>query len=88
MDEHDLRLDGNGIAGLLTEVFAVEATSAPRRCQSCGATNPVGAHLAYQGAGTVLRCPACGDVALRVVALGEHRGVRLEGTWMLDRSAI
>ena len=34
-----------------------------RRCHSCGAENALGAHRAYQGAGVVLRCPACADVA-------------------------
>ena len=41
-------------------------TGPPRRCQSCGAVNVIAAHRAYHGAGVVLRCPACADVALRI----------------------
>ena len=58
----EVHTDGNGVAGLLSEVLAVEVTAVQRRCHSCGAENALGAHLAYQGAGVVLRCPACADV--------------------------
>ena len=40
MDE--LMLDGNAVAGLLQEVFAVEMTTAIGRVPGCGATEPVG----------------------------------------------
>jgi hypothetical protein len=76
-----LTLDGNGIAGLLREVFGTEMTAVPRGCQSCGAVNPLAAHRAYQAAGTVLRCPACADIALTVVAAGDQLVVRMHGTW-------
>ena len=33
----DLHTDGNGIAGLLAEILAVDATTMLRRCRSCGA---------------------------------------------------
>ena len=38
-----LMLDGNAVAGLLQEVFAVEMTTAIETCNACGATNEVGA---------------------------------------------
>ena len=41
MDE--LMLDGNAVAGLLGEVFAVEMTTAIGTCGNCGATDAVGA---------------------------------------------
>ena len=47
----EVHTDGNGVAGLLSEVFAVEVTTVQRRCHSCGAENALGAHRAYQGAG-------------------------------------
>jgi Zn finger protein HypA/HybF involved in hydrogenase expression len=62
----EVHTDGNGVAGLLSEVLAVEVTTMQRRCQSCGAENALGAHRAYHGAGIVLRCPACADVAVRI----------------------
>jgi hypothetical protein len=74
--------DGSGVAGLLQEIFASEITSIERICQSCGSRNPTGAHRAYTGAGVVLRCPACEDVALRIGMLPSQRVVELRGTWI------
>ena len=57
-----LMLDGNAVAGLLQEVFAVEMTTALETCAGCGATEPIGAVHVYRGAGFVLRCPHCENV--------------------------
>ena len=84
MTEQDLWLDGNGIAGLLVEVFGAEMTTISRRCQSCGQRNAVGAHRAYAGAGTVLRCPVCGDVALIIATLPDRYVVEMRGAWRLE----
>ena len=56
-------IDGNGLAGLLTELLGTEATTLERRCQGCGDVHPLGAHRAYEGAAWVLRCPGCSAVA-------------------------
>jgi hypothetical protein len=73
MEDADLRVDGNAVAGLLSEIFVYEMTAARGTCASCGAVAPVGAVLAYvEGPGTVLRCPACGAVLMRVVRHGER----------------
>jgi uncharacterized Zn finger protein len=77
-------LDGNALAGLLHELFGTELTGLPRGCQSCGQVHPIGAHRLYHGAGTVLRCPACGDVALRVVKLRDRHILHLDGAWRID----
>lgn len=62
-----LRLDGNAAAGILSEIFAVDLTTARAMCASCGATREVGALLVYaHGMGTVVRCPSCDAVVLRV----------------------
>lgn len=84
MDDDARWLDGNAIAGLLAELFGTEMTGVPRGCASCGATNAVGAHRAYRGAGIVLRCPACGDVALCVSEGRDRRLVHLTGSWTLE----
>ena len=65
MDE--LMLDGNAVAGLLREVFAVEMTTAVGTCASCGAAGPIGAVHVYRGAGIVLRCPHCDNVLAKIV---------------------
>jgi Family of unknown function (DUF6510) len=67
MDDRDLRLDGNAVAGMLSEVLAVEPTLGMAACAGCGASNQVGALLAYvHGMGAVLHCPGCDAVMLRV----------------------
>ncbi|WP_158850350.1 DUF6510 family protein [Saccharothrix deserti] len=59
-------VDGNALAGPLTEVFAVDITTARARCTSCGATGPVAALRVYGRApALVARCPGCAAVVLR-----------------------
>jgi len=84
MTDEGLWLDGNALGGLLNEVLGAELTDTQRRCQSCGAVSAIGAHRLYRGAGEVLRCPACGDLALCIVTLPDRYVVRLTGTWQLE----
>jgi hypothetical protein len=75
MDE--LRLDGNGIGGLLAEVFAPEPTAGAGTCNGCGASGAVGElHVYVHAPGVVVRCPSCDAVLLRVV--------RARGRYLLD----
>jgi hypothetical protein len=60
-------LDGNAVAGLLQEVFAVEMTTAIGTCGSCGAAEAVGAIHVFRGAGIVLRCPHCDNTLVKIV---------------------
>jgi Zn finger protein HypA/HybF involved in hydrogenase expression len=70
MDE--LMLDGNGVAGMLQEVFAVEMTTAIGECRACGATDEIGSLHVFRGAGIVMRCPHC-ENALVTIVRGETR---------------
>jgi hypothetical protein len=88
MDEAELHTDGNGIAGLLQEVFVGEVTTARRVCDGCGQEFAIGAHRAYAGAGPVLRCPGCGDVAATVVVLPDEYVIGLHGAWRLARGDV
>jgi hypothetical protein len=64
--DSELRLDGNGVAGILDEMLSVEATTVLARCGSCGAERALGAVHAYvQCPGVVLRCPGCSAVLMR-----------------------
>ncbi len=62
-----LMLDGNAVAGLLQEVFAVEMTTAIGTCGDCGAAEPVGAVHVFRGAGVVMRCPHCDNALMTIV---------------------
>ena len=79
-----LMVDGNSIAGLLREVFAVEMTSALGTCGSCGAVEPIGAAHVYRGAGIVVRCPHCGHELAKIVAGGERIWIALAGMRSLE----
>jgi uncharacterized Zn finger protein len=79
--------DGNAIAGVLEEIFGTEVTAESRSCQSCGATRAIGAHLLYSGAGQVLRCPNCGDMAATIVDHGGEYRVALLGAWSVQPPA-
>jgi len=86
MNEQAFWLDGNALAGLLQELFGSELTDMPHGCGSCGAVRAIGAHRLYRGAGLVLRCPVCSEIAL-VVATGRNdRVVHLAGTWRMEMS--
>jgi hypothetical protein len=80
-----MHTDGNELAGVLQELFGTEASAALRRCASCRGQSAVGAHPLYHGAGLVLRCPDCGDVAASIVARDGGYAVTLRGTWLLTR---
>jgi hypothetical protein len=79
-------LDGNAIAGLLGEVFAVDMTTVMGTCGNCGATEPVGAMHVFRGAGIVLRCPHCDHVMMKIVDSGARMWMDPGGLSMLEIS--
>jgi hypothetical protein len=88
MSSDEVRLDGNAVAGLLGEVFALEVTAAEGTCASCGALAPLGAVLAYVRApGVVLRCPRCEAVLLRIATARSRYWLDLRGLRSLELRA-
>ena len=82
MDE--LMLDGNAIAGMLTEVFAHEMTTAVVTCGNCGAAMAVGATHVFRGAGIVLRCPHCDNALVKIVEGGTRMWMDFGGMQTLE----
>lgn len=81
----DMKLDGNAIGGLLREIFTMEMTNAQSTCAGCGAVNAVGRVEVYVHApGTVVRCPDCGAVLMRIVRGRGRYWVDLTGTRCLE----
>ena len=63
-----LMLDGNGVGGMLSEIFSAEMTAAPTECAACGRHSEMGELLAFTHApGVVLRCPSCEAAMVRLV---------------------
>src|SRR5258708_8858178 len=68
METADMKLDGNAIGGLLREIFTMEMTTAEATCAGCGAVKAVAQVAVYVKApGTVVRCPDCEHVLMRIV---------------------
>lgn len=85
-DQRDRRLDGNAAAGVLTEVLAMDPTTAMATCAHCGGRAALGGHLVYADApALVLRCPTCMQVVLRCAS--DEAGLRLEMSGVLLLSA-
>ena len=81
MDGDEHRLDGNAAGGVLTEVFAVEMTTAEVVCGNCRGTAPVGAAMVYaHGMGTIVRCAGCDHALIRVA--------RIQGRFWLDLRGV
>jgi hypothetical protein len=78
-----VHLDGNALAGLLSEAFGTDMTAAMRDCSHCGDHSALGSHRAYVGAGVVLRCPGCDQVSVRITSLPDRHVVEFRGAWKL-----
>ena len=77
------KLDGNAAAGTLQTIFPFDMTLVQATCTGCGATNSIGVTAAYMhGMGTIVRCPSCDNVLIRVAQVKgrsflDMRGVRV-----------
>lgn len=76
----DMHLDGNVLAGPLTEVFAGDVTSAVAVCAACGRASEIATLQVYAGGpGFVARCPGCESVVLRYAQTPYGRWLDLHG---------
>jgi len=73
--------DGNVLAGALSEIFAIDVTTASGRCTGCGSEWPVARlHVYSRAPGYVGRCPDCDHVILRLVRGPDRAWLDLRGT--------
>jgi hypothetical protein len=79
-----LMLDGNAVAGLLQEVFAVEMTTAIGTCNKCGASDAMGALRVFRGARVVMRCPHCDNALVTIVKDGPRVWIGFAGVRVLQ----
>ncbi|MGW1742765.1 DUF6510 family protein [Nocardia sp. NPDC001965] len=72
-DDH---IDGNALAGPLSQVFVADITSCDCRCGYCGRVGPLATAVVYTHCpGRVARCPGCARVLLRLTETPA-------GTWL------
>ena len=89
MDDDEMRVDGNAMAGVLGEVFVQEVTAAHIACGGCGSVEPIGAEHAYvQAPGIVLRCCHCDSVLLVVANAGDRYRLGLGRTHWLEFARV
>jgi hypothetical protein len=87
MDDTQLRLDGNAAAGMLSELFTYDMTTARAACASCGAVAEMGSQDLYMyplSPGAVLRCRTCQTVLMVFVHGGGRYRLSLRGLTWLD----
>jgi Family of unknown function (DUF6510) len=81
----DMKLDGNAIGGQLHELFGVEMTVAVSTCGSCRRRAEMARLDVYiRCPGTVVRCPACEAVLVRIVEGRGRTWIDLSGTALLE----
>jgi hypothetical protein len=81
MSSHDYKyLDGNAAAGELSNVFAMDITSAEAKCAQCGTTKCLAeAHVYMDCPGIVARCAVCEHVLLRFVSIRQRVFLDMRG---------
>src|SRR5436853_5551918 len=68
-----LRLAGNAAAGMLSELFVPDLTTARAKCAGCGTIQTIGAlHVYAHGMGMIVRCPGCDTAMLRLSRTPTH----------------
>jgi Family of unknown function (DUF6510) len=78
-------LDGNAAAGELAQLFGTDMTQVSGPCLACGQQVVIAeAHTFLGGPGTVLRCPGCESVLLRVVRSPERTWLETSGMGYLE----
>jgi len=81
-------LDANAAAGVLAEVFTMEATTAIVTCGGCGASGPLGAAVAYvTEMGTVVRCANCDEPLIRAAEIRDRVVFDMRGTATMTLAA-
>ncbi len=78
-------VDGNAMAGPLAEFFSFDATTATARCNGCGDVAELARAMVYMsGAGTVVRCAACGQVLATLVESGDRAWISFSGVSAME----
>ena len=81
MGEH---LDGNALAGPLSDLFTFDPTTASARCGGCGEVAVLARAMVYGEPDTyVVRCANCDDVLMTIVQAPDRFCIELRGmTWL------
>jgi ribosomal protein S27E len=78
-------VDGNALAGVLSELFRFDVTTARVRCASCGDLAVLATAMVYGGEqGLVVRCGECGDALMVVIQVPGRTRIQLRGAAWIE----
>ncbi|GAA1757750.1 DUF6510 family protein [Agromyces humatus] len=78
-------LDGNSLAGPLSEFFAFDVTVAVAKCEGCGSIAELARAMVYSSdAGSVVRCDSCGQVLMTLVESEDRAWIRFTGMGAIE----
>ena len=81
-------VDGNALAGPLSEIIGTDLTVAELTCAGCRTTRPLAMmHVFDRAPGLVARCPGCDAVVMRVVRTADRVLIDLRGSLVLSLPA-
>ena len=80
----ELVLDGNALAGALSQVFVADMTTARITCGACSQDRMLATARLYRGAADVLRCTGCDAVLLRLVTAPGRVYLEMTGVRCLE----
>jgi hypothetical protein len=81
-------VDGNALAGPLSELFRDDMTTAMGRCAHCGDISVLAVAMVYDAApGWCVRCHVCDDVLMTLVRVGDRLRIDLRGVTALEVTA-
>jgi hypothetical protein len=73
-------VDGNAIAGPLSEIFGVDMTLATGRCNGCGDMSPLAMAMVYpKPHAFVVRCSNCDTMLFTLVQSADSNWIDLDG---------
>ena len=73
-------VDGNVLAGPLSELFRFDLTTTSGECRHCGDVAVLARAMVYlDPSGYVVRCSSCGEVLLAIVTTAKRTWLDLSG---------
>jgi ribosomal protein S27E len=73
-------VDGNALAGPLSEIFLTDMTSASGRCAGCGDISPLAMAMVYtKPKAFIVRCHVCDSVLITLIQSSDRNWIDLEG---------
>jgi hypothetical protein len=75
-----MHVDGNVLAGALSEIFNADMTMATGTCSSCGDISPLATSMVYlKPKSFVVRCHVCDAVLMTIIQSSSDTRIALNG---------